>query len=151
MNLGTGEVSVNDQAGLGPEGIGQALGLQGVAVLTGTAALPDDGMVNGLAGDLIPNDGGLTLVGDADGGDVCRGGAHLLHGLHSHAQLRGPDLICIVFYPAGFRKVLGELPLGDAAHFASLVEKNAAVRSGTGVQGHDVLCHKYVLLIFLSN
>ena len=25
------------------------------------AALPDDGMVNGLAGDLIPNDGGLTL------------------------------------------------------------------------------------------
>ena len=150
MDLGAGEVSVNDQAGLGPEGIGQPLGFQGVAVRTGTAALPHDGMVNGLAGDLIPNNGGLTLVGDTDGRNICRGGTDLLHGLHSYAQLRGPDLICIVFYPAGFRKVLGELPLGDAAHFASFVEKNTAVRSGTGVQGHDVLCHKYVLLIFLS-
>ena len=41
----------------------------------GAAILPDDGVVDGLAGGAVPDDGGFALVGDADGGDVA--------GLHS--------------------------------------------------------------------
>jgi len=52
--------------------------------------------------------------------------------------------------PAGLRKVLGEFALCDAAHFAVLIEENAAVGSCAGVKSHDVLCHEYVLLIFLA-
>ena len=107
VDLCAGEVGVDDEAGLGAEGIGQALGLERVAVFARPAALPDDGVVDGLTGDLIPDDRGLALVGDADGGDIGGSCADLLHGLDSYAKLRGPDLICVVLDPAGFRKVLG--------------------------------------------
>src|SRR5207244_11465518 len=38
----------------------------------GAAILPDDGVVDRLAGRAVPHDRGLALVGDADGGDVLR-------------------------------------------------------------------------------
>ena len=56
-DLGAGEVGVDDQAGLFAEGIHQALGLQTVTVFGCAAALPDNGVADGLAGDLIPDDG----------------------------------------------------------------------------------------------
>ena len=83
VDLRAGEIGVDDEASLGAEGIGQALGLERVAVFARPAALPDDGVVDRLAGDLIPDDRGLALVGDADGGDVGGSRADLLHGLDS--------------------------------------------------------------------
>ena len=151
VHLCAGEIGVNDEAGLGPEAVRQALGLQAVAVFARAAALPDDSVVDGLACDLIPDDGGFALVGDADGRDVGGSCANLLHGLDGYAKLRSPDLICVVLDPAGLRKVLGEFALRDAAHFAALIEENAAIGSRAGVQGHDVFCHEYVLLIFLAD
>jgi hypothetical protein len=38
----------------------------------GAAVLPDDGVVDRLAGAAVPQHRGLALVGDADGGDVAR-------------------------------------------------------------------------------
>ena len=151
VDLRAGEIGVDDEAGLGAEAFRQTLGLQTVAVFARAAALPDDGVVDGLACDLIPDDGGLALVGDADGSDVGGSRADLLHGLDGYAKLRSPDLICVVLDPAGLRKVLGEFALRDAAHFAALIEKNAAIGSRASVQGHDVFCHEYVLLIFLAD
>ena len=151
VHLRAGEIGVDDEAGLGPEAVRQALGLQAVAVFARAAALPDDSVVDGLACDLIPDDGGFALVGDADGRDVGGSCADLLHGLDGYAKLRSPDLICVVLDPAGLRKVLGEFALRDAAHFAALIEENAAIGSRAGVQGHDVFCHEYVLLIFLAD
>ena len=151
VHLRAGEIGVDDEAGLGPEAVRQALGLQAVAVFARAAALPDDSVVDGLACDLVPDDGGFALVGDADGRDVGGSCADLLHGLDGYAKLRSPDLICVVLDPAGFRKVLGEFALRDAAHFAALIEENAAIGSRAGVQGHDVFCHEYVLLIFLAD
>ena len=43
---------------------------QTVAEVRGAPVLPDDGVVDGLAGPTIPHDGRLSLVGDPDGGDV---------------------------------------------------------------------------------
>ena len=127
LQLGGREVGVDDEAGLFPEFFGQAAGLQLVAVGAGAAALPDDRMVDRLTGLLVPDDGGLALVGDADGRDIRRAGPDLVHGRKGHAQLGGPDLVGVMLHPAGLRKILGELLLGHAAHLARLVEQDAAV------------------------
>ncbi|MNV81194.1 hypothetical protein D3C71_1748430 [compost metagenome] len=48
----------------------QAVTLELFADVGGAAALPDDGVVNRFAGLFFPDDGGFTLVGDADTGDL---------------------------------------------------------------------------------
>ena len=138
LELGRREIGVEDESGLGPELFRQPSGLQLVAVFAGAAALPDDGMADRLARFLIPDDGRLPLVGDADGGDVLRPGADLVHGREGHAQLGGPDLVGIVLHPARLRVILGKLLLRDAADLACLIEQDAAVGGGSGVQRHDV-------------
>ena len=141
FQLGAGEVGVHHQAGFLPDGVGVAGGLELVAVGAGAAALPDDGVAYRLAGGLVPDDGGLPLVGDADGGDVGGGSADFAHGLHRRPQLGGPDLVGVVLHPAGLGEDLGELLLGPAAHLPLLVEEDAAVAGGAGVEGHDVFRH----------
>ena len=100
--------------------------------------------MDGLAGVLVPHDGGLTLVGDADGGDVRGGDAQVLHGLLRHFQLGGPDLLGVMLDPAGLGEELGELLLGHTAHLALFIEQDAAVAGGARVQRHYVLSHTCV-------
>ena len=123
---------------------GQAAGTQLVAIFTRPAALPDDGMVHRLTGGLVPDDGCLALVRDADGGDVLRRRADLVHGRQRHAELGRPDLVGVMLDPAGLGEILGELLLRDAAHLAPGVKKDAAVGRGARVQRHDIflLCHR---------
>ena len=138
------EVGVDDQPGLLPDQVGQAAGLQLVAVLACAAALPDNGVVDRLAGVTVPDDGRLALVRDADGGDVLRRRADLVHGRQRHAELGRPDLVGVMLDPAGLGEILGELLLRDAAHLAPGVKKDAAVGRGARVQRHDIflLCHR---------
>ena len=140
-DLGAGKIGVDDQAGLLAEGVHQPLGFQAVTVLRRAAALPDDGVADGLAGLLVPDDGSLPLVGDPKSRDVFRFSADLLHGPAADQQLGLPDLVGIMLHPAGLRVVLGELPLGNTAYLPLFVEQDAAVAGGSRVQGHDVLCH----------
>ena len=138
------EVGVDDQPGLLPDQVGQAAGLQLVAVLACAAALPDNGVVDRLAGVTVPDDGRLALVRDADGGDVLRRRADLVHGRQRHAELGRPDLVGVMLDPAGLGEILGELLLRNAAHLAPGVKKDAAVGRGARVQRHDIflLCHR---------
>ena len=138
------EVGVDDQPGLLPDQVGQAAGLQFVAVLACAAALPDNGVVDRLAGVTVPDDSRLALVRDADGGDVLRRRADLVHGRQRHAELGRPDLVGVMLDPAGLGEILGELLLRDAAHLAPGVKKDAAVGRGARVQRHDIflLCHR---------
>ena len=139
--LGPGEVGVDDQTGLLPDGLRKALCFKGVAVFTGAAALPHDSGAHRLAGVPVPNYGGLPLVGNADGDNISGGGVDLMHGLHRYAQHSRPDLVGVVLHPAGPGEILGELLLGHAAHGTALVKENTAVAGGPGVQRHDVLRH----------
>ena len=139
--LGSGKVGVDDQAGFAAVGLRQALGLEAVAVLAGAAALPDDGPGNRLAGELVPDDGGFPLIGDADGGDVGGRGADVGHGQPGHLQLGGPDLVGVMLHPAGLGEILGEFLLGHGAHLAPLIKQNTAVGRGTCVQRHNVSFH----------
>ena len=138
------EVGVDDQPGLLPDQVGQAAGLQLIAVLACAAALPDNGVVDRLAGVTVPDDGRLALVRDANGGDVLRRRADLVHGRQRHAELGRPNLVGVMLDPAGLGEILGELLLRDAAHLAPGVKKDAAVGRGARVQRHDIflLCHR---------
>ena len=76
--LGAGEIGIEQQAGLLGEELFQTLSLQLVAIACRAAVLPDDGVVDRLAGLAVPDDDGLALVGDADGRDVLGRDAGLL-------------------------------------------------------------------------
>ena len=76
----------------------------------GAAILPDDGVVDRLAGVAIPEDGGFALVGDADGGDVAGVMPAFFSALNGDSPLRLPDLVRIMLDPSGLRKDLAKFP-----------------------------------------
>lgn len=64
---------------------------------------PDNGIVQGLAGGLVPDDGGLSLVGDANGLDLVARVALLLESLDGavNALLYGGNkLLGVVLVPS---------------------------------------------------
>ena len=140
-NLGGGEVGVQHHAAFAADLLRPALGRQLVAELGRAAALPHNGVVHRLAGGLVPDHGGLPLVGNANGGHVPGGGADLQQRLLGHTNLAGPDLHGVVFHPARLGEKLGELLLRHAANAAGLVKQDAAGTGGALVQRHDILRH----------
>ena len=140
-DFGAGEVGVDDQTGFLPDGIHQSLLGETVAVFGGSAALPHNGIADGTACGFVPDDGGLPLVGDADGGDIRSRGADVGHGLPGYLQLGGEDLVGVMLHPAGLGENLGKFLLGNAANLSGVVEQDAAVGGGAGIQRHDILGH----------
>ena len=105
----SGEVGVDQQARGGLDALLQPPALQLLAELRRPAALPDDGVVYRPAGGLVPEDGSLPLVGDADAGHLpLQPGC----GLGSRTALRLPDLHGVMLYPAGLGIELAEGKLG---------------------------------------
>ena len=69
-DLGGGKVGVDDQTGALADESFAAGRLQLLADGRRAAVLPDDGVAYRAAGLAVPHDGGFTLVGDADGGEL---------------------------------------------------------------------------------
>ena len=69
-DLGAGEIGVGHETRLLAQRAVKAFAPDAVAHGGGAAALPDDGVIGRLAGRAVPQQDGLALVGDADGGDV---------------------------------------------------------------------------------
>jgi hypothetical protein len=138
-DLGAGEVGGDDQPGLGLDLVLVALLLPAGHDRLGAGVLPDDGVVDGLAGVLVPDDGGLALVGDADGGEVV--GAEVVVPQHLGGDLLGllPDLLGVVLDPAGLGVDLLVLHLGDAGRGAVVLEEHGPGRGGALVDREDVL------------
>src|SRR5581483_12254642 len=130
-DLGRGEVGIEQQAGLGGDGALVALRLERAAPVGGAAVLPDDRAVDGPAGAPVPDDAGLALVGDAEGGDIARLEPRSGEGLAGGLQSRAPDVLRIVLHPAGSRIVLGELALGEAQNAQVFGEDQGTTGSGT--------------------
>ena len=131
-DLGPGEIGVHHQTGFSAESFPDLrdIAFQFFDHVSRAAALPDDGTAHRLSGFSVPDDGGLPLVGDAESRDVLRPGADFFHGAATDEELGLPDLVGIVFHPARFWIVLGELPLRNAADLPLLVEEYAAVAGG---------------------
>src|SRR5690625_4213352 len=69
FDLRGGKISVDQQAGLFTHELLMPGLTQFVAYGCRMAGLPDDGVVYRFAGVLVPDDGGFTLVRDADAGN----------------------------------------------------------------------------------
>ena len=96
-----GEIGVDDEAGFLAELVFEAAFLEFVADARGDAALPHDGVLDGLAGFSVPEDNRLALVRDADGGDVFRARLRLPDGGAGRGELRPPDGLGFVLDMAG--------------------------------------------------
>ena len=78
-DLGGREIGIEQQPGARCDhGLVPRLPQRGAGV-SRAPILPDDGIVDRLAGRAVPDDRGLALIGDADRGDVSRGDAGLRH------------------------------------------------------------------------
>ena len=128
--LGAGKIGIEEEAGLGGDHRVMAIGGKSGAEFRGTSVLPDDGPVDRFAGLAIPDDGGLALVGDADGGDICGRQPGLLEGPAAGSDGRGPDLLGVVFDPAGLREILPEFLLGRGDDLECIAEDNGPGRGG---------------------
>ena len=115
-----------------------AVAFQAIAEICRPAVLPDDRVVDGLSGLTIPHDGGLALVGDADGGDVSRPKVRAPQRLGCHRHLRRPDLAGVVFNPARMREDLLKLALSDGDDGRVVIEDDGARACGALVEGDDV-------------
>ncbi len=68
--------------------------------LIGACVLPDEGIVEGLAGLAVPQERGFALVGHASAARIGGGEALLLQRLENHGAGVEPDLNRIVLHPA---------------------------------------------------
>ena len=143
FDLGAAEVGVDQQTGGALYIIVQSLRLQFLAQVRRAAALPYDGVINGTTGLLLPHHGGLSLVGNADGGDLL--GIHRFLAQHGQygADLAKQNFHRVVLYPAVLRIVLGEFILRLGDNLTLFVENDGSGTCGSLVQGQDILlCHK---------
>src|SRR5699024_1578288 len=103
--------------------------------------LPDDGVVDGLTGVLVPHHGRLALVGDAHGGQVAAVDIGTGECPAGHFAGIAPDLHGIVLHPAGLGQDLLVLDLAGVDDLTAVVEDD---RPGAGralVDGEYVVRH----------
>ena len=137
LDLGAREVGRERQAGL--RGV-----LGGVAPAelgddaVGASVLPDDGVVDGLAGGTLPHQCGLALVGDAHGRDVRRGEVGRGECAGGDAADVVPDLHSVVLDPPGLREDLLVLALIGGDDGALVIEDHAPSRGGALIDRCDV-------------
>ena len=136
-DFGAAEVGVENEPSPFAEDVGG--GLEFFAALGGASALPDDGVVEGLTCLRVPNNGGLSLVGDANRIDVAKFipfhdfGDELLGDL--------PDFFGVVFDPARLRVMLSELR-GPAPHHTSFsIEELKSDASRTCINSQYIFAH----------
>ena len=104
----------------------------------GAPVLPDDGMVNRLAGPAVPEHRGFALVGDAHRPDVPGGQARAGQRLPRRGQLAAPDFHRVVLDPARPGIDLRQLLLGQRHHAAFFVKHNASRTGGSLIEGEKI-------------
>jgi hypothetical protein len=107
------------------------------------AVLPDDGGRERLAGGAVPEQGGLALVGEADGGDVVAGEAGVAQREFGRAACGLPQIARVVFDPAGAGKMLREFLLGAGARPAAMVEDDGTRGRGALVERQNEAGHGF--------
>ena len=145
--LGRRKICVDQKPCLLPPPVRQSrFVLQPVAKLSCAPTLPDDGVIYRKSGLSVPDDGGLPLVGDADGIDGrCSAWNHCQR-LPRHLQLGLPYLHGVVLHPSCLRIDLPEFFLGDTDLLPHPVIDDAAGTGGSLIQRHDVSSlHRCVL------
>ena len=137
LDLGAGEVGGQPQAADLAEAVRPLVAPELLDHLRGAHVLPDDRVVDGLSGVLVPHDGGLALVGDADGGQLVAVDLRLAQGLGDDRARGVPDLEGVVLDPPRVGEDLGELLLADGDDLAGVVEDDGAGGGRALVDGQN--------------
>ena len=126
LDLGAGEIGGQRQTDFQAETVLTAILGEFIADQVGARVLPDDGVIDGLAGRLLPHNRGLALVGDTHRGDVLRIHAGLGQRAGDDSLGASPDRHRIVFDPARLRVDLWEFLLVEANHLARMIKDHEA-------------------------
>src|SRR5690606_21195341 len=147
--LAGGEIRVDQQAGAGVDQRLMACSLERGAVIRGAPILPDDGRVDRLTRCRVPHQGGLTLIGDADGADVRCLQTALAQCLAADRQGAEPEILRIVLDPAIGGKVLSKLLLSTGPRSAMGIEDDCPAAGGALIDSQKVVAHGVSLLLWL--
>src|ERR1700722_12155807 len=129
-NLCTREIRIQQQTGAFVDFFVMASSTKLVADFGRATILPDDGIMDGITGLAIPDDGGFALVGDAETGDVAGTNAGASERLDRHRNLREPDFLRVLLHPARLGINLTDFFLGHGANLPFLVENNGPHAGG---------------------
>ena len=140
-DLGRREIRIEHQAGFVRDRGLVPGGAQRRAGVGGAPVLPDDGVMDRLAVDAIPDDRGLALVGDADAGDILGVDGGLGHGLAHGRDHARPDFLRIVLDPSRRRIDLAQFLLRDGDRRELGVEHDRPRRGGALIDGDEVGRH----------
>ena len=133
------EIRIEQQTGARRNQRLMALLAQRGAGVGGAPVLPDDGIVDRLAGGAIPQNRRLALVGDADRRDATGVGAGFGHGIAHGGDGRRPDLFRIVLDLARPRIDLGELLLRGRNRLERGIEHDGARRGGALIDCEEIV------------
>src|SRR5699024_7540815 len=111
------------------------------------AGLPDDGVVYRFAGVLVPDDGGFTLVRDADAGNFTDSHTAIADQLSERRQHGRADLARSMLDPARLWKNLFELALCATRDVPAVVEQHGAGTGRSLINGQNVSLHHYRYLL----
>src|SRR5699024_8909287 len=107
------------------------------ADLLRAGVLPDDRVVDGLPGVLVPDHGGLTLIRDAHALELVAVDVRPRQGLTDRLVRVLDDLLRVVFDPTGAGKDLLVLELPRGHDLPVMVEYDRPLRGGALVDGED--------------
>ena len=137
-NLRRREIRIEQQPGALGHHLFAAVCRQARAQIGRAAILPDNRIADRLAGFAAPDECGLALVGDADGGNIPGRYGGLVQRRAHGRQSCLPDVVRIVLDPARMRIDLPELLLCDRQRSAVRAEYDRARRGGALIDGEDV-------------
>src|SRR5690606_14126247 len=141
LDLRAREIGVEHQPGLAGEKLLLAGPFQPLADAGGPPVLPDDGVVDRLAGGAVPDDRRLALIGDPDGGNVAGGDAALPDGGLDRPQAGCPYFVWNMLHPSRGGEMLGEFHFPDADDLLPVVEDHGSARGGSLVDRQYVSGH----------
>ena len=141
LDLAAGEVGGGRQSRFVSDGVAVAVSFQGAGDLVGAGVLPHDRVVVRTSRSTVPDDGGLTLVGDAEGGQVAGRQSCFAERCLDDGRCPLPDLHRVVLNPAGAGKdlLVFELMAGDLV--TCVVEDHESSAGGSLVDGTDEIWH----------
>ena len=138
FHFGGGKIGVEQQSGAGRDHCGMAVFLQRGTDIGSAAVLPDDGVMDRLAGTAIPDQSGFALIGDADGGDINRCQPRLFNRRARSSRNRSPQISRVMFNPTRSREMLRKFFLRLCHHSQMSIENNGARRGCALVDGKDM-------------
>jgi hypothetical protein len=142
LELGRGEIGVDHQSGARVHFRGEPLFLEPLAQGSAASTLPDDGVIHRLSRGTLPEQRGLSLIGEANGTDLAPGDPAFAQDLLCHCPLREPNVHGIVFDPARLWIYLLDFLTGSRTWVPLTIEQNGAGARRPLVEGKNISCHR---------